>query len=146
MRWNCKRSIFKNHRNCSPLRLGVRSRQKQVRRVCNPLLKLNVLNRLPPWSSLGEQFLRFSKKSLTGFHRIFLIFDRRTSCVFQIFLRSVKAYLFQILILTAWILVSIALKKWCLFWRSVYNTKIIQSLHTRKQGKNDCTDESVFLY
>ena len=31
----------------------------------NPLLILNVLNRLPPWSSLGEQFLRFSKNYLS---------------------------------------------------------------------------------
>ena len=41
MRWNRKRSSFKNHRNCLPLRLGVRSRQKPVRRLRNPLLKLN---------------------------------------------------------------------------------------------------------
>ena len=31
---------------------------------------------------------------LSGFHRIFLLFDTRKSCVFQIFLlRSIKAYL-----------------------------------------------------
>ena len=62
--------------------------------TCNPPLKLNVLNRRPPWSSLSEQFLQFSKDDLSGFHRIFLLFDRRKSCVFQIFLlRSIKAYL-----------------------------------------------------
>ena len=63
--------------------------------------------------SLGEQFLRFSKNDPSGFHRIFLLFDRRKLCVFQIFLlRSIKAYLCpNIINLTAWILVSIALKK-----------------------------------
>ena len=47
-------------------------------------------------SSLGEQFLRFSKNYLSGFHRIFLVFVKRKSCVFQIFLkilRTIKAYL-----------------------------------------------------
>ena len=45
-------------------------------------------------SSLGEQFLRFSKNDLSGFNHILLLFDTRKSCVFQIFLlRSIKAYL-----------------------------------------------------
>ena len=45
-------------------------------------------------SSLGEQFLRFSKNYLSLFNHIFLLFDARKSCVFQIFLlRSIKAYL-----------------------------------------------------
>ena len=45
-------------------------------------------------SSLGEQFLRFSKNYLSWFNRIFLLFEVRKSCVFQIFLlRSIKAYL-----------------------------------------------------
>ena len=80
MRRNLKRSIFKNHRNCLPLGPGVRSRQKSVRRLRNPPLELNVLIRLPPWSSLGEQFLRK--------------IDTRKFCVFQIFLlRSIKPFL-----------------------------------------------------
>ena len=36
---------------------------------------MNVLNRLPPWSSLGEQFLRFSKNDLSWFNRILLLFQ-----------------------------------------------------------------------
>ena len=45
-------------------------------------------------SSLGEQILRFLKNDLSWFNRIFLLFDTRKSCVFQIFLlRSIKAYL-----------------------------------------------------
>ena len=45
-------------------------------------------------SSLGEQFLRFSKSYLSRFNRILFLFDVRKSCVFQIFLlRSIKAYL-----------------------------------------------------
>ena len=45
-------------------------------------------------SLLREQFLRFSKMYLSGFHRIFLLFDKRKSSVFQIFLvRSIKANL-----------------------------------------------------
>ena len=45
-------------------------------------------------SSLGEQFLRFSKNDLSSFNHIFLLFNTRKSCVFQIFLlRGIKAYL-----------------------------------------------------
>ena len=41
-----------------------------------------------------SSFCDFSKNDLSGFHHIFLLFDRRKSCVFQIFLlRSIKAYL-----------------------------------------------------
>ena len=36
---------------------------------------MNSLNRLPPSSSLGEQFLWFSKNDLLRFHHIFLHFD-----------------------------------------------------------------------
>ena len=44
-------------------------------------------------SSLGEQFLRFSKNNFSWFNRIFLLFDTRKSCFFEIFLlRSIKAY------------------------------------------------------
>ena len=52
----------------------------------------------------------------------FLLFEARISCVFLIFLlRSIKAYFCPIwLILMLWILVSVTLKKWCFFWRSVY--------------------------
>ena len=43
---------------------------------------------------LAEQFLRFSKSDLSGFHCIFILFGRSKSCVFQIFLlRSIKASL-----------------------------------------------------
>ena len=42
----------------------------------------------------SEQFLQFSKNDLLWFNLIFLIFDMRKSCVFQIFLsRRIKAYL-----------------------------------------------------
>ena len=45
-------------------------------------------------SSLGEQFLRFSKNDLSWIYRIFLLFEARKSCVFQIFLlRRIKANL-----------------------------------------------------
>ena len=45
-------------------------------------------------SSLGEQFLRFLKNYLSWLNRIFLLFDTRKLCVFEIFLlRSIKAYL-----------------------------------------------------
>ena len=68
-------------------------------------------------SSLGEQFLRFSKKITLNswFDRIFHLFDTRKSCVFQIFLlRSIKKLIcVQVLsVLKAWILLSVTLKKW----------------------------------
>ena len=45
-------------------------------------------------SSLGEQFLWFSKNDLLRFNCILFLFDGRKSCVFQIFLlSSIKAYL-----------------------------------------------------
>ena len=49
-------------------------------------------------SSLGEQLLRFLKNFLSGFHRIFLLFDSRKIFFpppfFKIFLlKSIKAYL-----------------------------------------------------
>ena len=45
-------------------------------------------------SSLGEQFLRFSKHDLSWFNRIFSFLMRENLVVFQIFLlRSIKAYL-----------------------------------------------------
>ena len=51
-------------------------------------------NRPRPWSSLGKQYLQFSKNDLSWFNRIFLLFAARKSCAFQIFLlRSIKAYL-----------------------------------------------------
>ena len=46
-------------------------------------------------SSLGEEFLWFSKNYLLWFNRIFLLFVKRKSCVFQIFLLRIKAYLCQ---------------------------------------------------
>ena len=53
---------------------------------------LNVLNRLPPWSSLSEQFLQFSKNDPSWFNHNCLPFDTKKSCVFQIFLLwSIKA-------------------------------------------------------
>ena len=73
---------FQKSQNSLPFGLGVRSRQKPVRRLRNPPLKLNVLNRLPPWSSLGKQFLWFSKNYLSWFNRIFLLSDTRKSWVF----------------------------------------------------------------
>ena len=97
-----------------------------VRRLRNLPLKLNLLNvrnRPPPWSSLGEQFLRFLKNDLSWFNHIFLLFDARKSCVFQIFLllRSIKAYLCPNINFDSvdyserrpWEVISF-------FWRSVY--------------------------
>ena len=44
--------------------------------------------------SLGEQFLWFSKNDLLWFNRIFLLFEKKKYCIFQIFLlRGIKAYL-----------------------------------------------------
>ena len=127
MRWNHKRSVFKNHTNCLPLGPGVRSRQKLVRRLRNPPLKFNeqllhVLNRLPHWcliaqSSLGEQFLRFWKNDLSWFNRIFSFLTGESLVFLRYSYQGVlKLICVQILLsLIAWILVSIALKKWCFF-------------------------------
>ena len=45
-------------------------------------------------SSLGEQFLWFSKNDLSWLKHSFLLYDARKACVFQIFLlRNIKGYL-----------------------------------------------------
>ena len=49
---------------------GNSKQTKAVWRLRNPPLNLseyilNILNRLPPWSSFGDQFLRFSKNYLS---------------------------------------------------------------------------------
>ena len=103
MRWNCKGSIFKNYRNCLPLGLGDRNRQKPVRRLRNPPLKLNEFSYWTFWIGCLRgarlELARWavsaiSKNDLSWFDRIFLLFDTRKSCVFQIFLlRSIKAYM-----------------------------------------------------
>ena len=129
MRWNRKRSIFKNHRNCLPLRLGVRSRQKPVRRLHNPPLKLNeyLLNVLlnTYWMLLSSvELALWAKNDLLWFNRIFRLFYTRKSCVFQIFLlRSIKAYLYPNIINFESVDFSERRPKEVIsfFWRSVYN-------------------------
>ena len=109
---------LQNHRNCSPLGLGVRSRQKPVRRLRNPPLKLNnVLNRLPPWSSLRAcsvgSFCNFQKITFWDFTAFFSFLTRENLVFFRYSYEEVlKLICVQIsLNLTAWILVSVALKK-----------------------------------
>ena len=51
---------------------------------------LNVLNRLPPWSSLGEQFLWFSKNYLLRFHRIMLLFEKSNLCFSDVLIKEIN--------------------------------------------------------
>ena len=70
-----------------------------------------------------EQFLRFSKNDLSWFNRIFLLFDARKSCVFQIFfLRSIEAYLCPNIIIFYTVDFSERRPEEVIsfFWRSVY--------------------------
>ena len=65
----------------------------------NPPSKLNeqvlgVLNRMSPWSSLGEQFLRLSKNGFSRFHNIFSFLTQAIICLF--FLKSILADMCQI--------------------------------------------------
>ena len=124
--WNDCSSNRRYHsfaRKCLLPRLGVPHRQKLVQWLHNLPLKLNerllkVLNRMPLWSMLDEQFLWFSKNYLLRFHCIFLLLLHNQTFVFQTFLlRGVKAYQCpKWLIMMEWILVSVALKKWCFFF------------------------------
>ena len=135
--WLCKLSISKktkvyfNHRGdkCDEIARGKFSKitetacllgwefeanKSRYRCLRNPPLKLNVLNRPPPWSSLGEQFLKFSKNYLSCFIRTFLLHDTRKSCVFFRYSYSGVLNLICVqvlLLLIAWILVSVPLKK-----------------------------------
>ena len=167
MRWNCKRSIFKNHRNCLP----VQSRQKQVYGVY-VTRHWNLMNSYWTFwigclsvelaqSSLGdEQFLRFSKNDLSWFNRIFLLFDKRKSGVFEIFLlRSIKAYLCPNII--NFDIMDFSERRpeevISFFWRSVYIGRELRSLNvyidrtfiaTRDMTLHDLlyTDKSVYQY
>ena len=84
-------------------------------------------------SSLGEQFLRFSKNDLPWFNRIFFLFETRKSCVFQIFLlRSIKAYLCPNIINFDSVDFNERHPEEVIsfFWRSVY---------TKPQAQNNCS-------
>ena len=92
MRWNRKRSIFKNHRNCLPLGLGVRSRQYGVYATCH----WNWMNGywmfwIGRLRGARSELARWAvsatfENDLSWFNRIFLLFEAIKSCVFQIFL------------------------------------------------------------
>ena len=73
---------------------------------------------------LLSSFCDFRKMTIRDLTSFSSFFDTEKSCVFQIFLlRSIKAYLCPnklLLILIAWILVSVALKKWFFFTLSVF--------------------------
>ena len=84
------------------------------------------------WSSLGEQFLRFSKNFLFLLNRILLLFETRKSCVFQIFLlRSIKAYFCPNIIKFDSVDFSERRPEEVIsfFWRSVYIAHILSILH-----------------
>ena len=69
-----------------------------------------------------KQFLWFLKSDLLRFHLILLLFYSTKRLSFEMCLvRSTMATMCPNMIhLMLWILVSVALKKWCFFWRSVY--------------------------
>ena len=83
----------------------------------------------------GEQFLQFSKNDLSWFHRIFLLFEARKSCVIQIFLlRSIKAYLCPNIINFDCVDFSERRPEEVIsfFWRSVYkdlNYMYVEEMH-----------------
>ena len=88
IRWNRKRSLKINNRNCLPPGHGARHRQYPVRRLCNPPLKLNekllnVLKRRPFLEVLSEQFLWFLKNDLLQFHHIFSPFWQKQQIEFS---------------------------------------------------------------
>ena len=83
MQWNIKRSLFKNHRNCSPPRHRVRHGQKPVRRLHNLGSFVEVLS---------EQFLWFLKKLPFAMSMQFFPFWQKQSFDFSdVFVRSTMA-------------------------------------------------------
>ena len=128
MRWNRKRSIFKNHRNCLPLGLGVRSRPVRRLSITRHWNWMNSylmfwIGRLRGARSVSS-FCDFLKNYLSWFNHIFLLFEARKSCVFLIFLlRSIKAYLCPNMINFDSVDFSERRPEEVIsfFWRSVYN-------------------------
>ena len=119
MCWNCNRWLFK-----SPKLLASRAwnscRQKPVRRLHNPPLKLNILN-LYMYVHVGclhgarsvSSFCDFWKMTFCNFTAFFLPFHTGTrSCFFRCsYWRVLKIICVQILILMGGDF-SVALKKW----------------------------------
>ena len=80
MRWNCKRSLFKNHRNCS-LRTSTKGRLFRTFNSYSFNIKGGLCNRRTGYCSCrapcpgGEQYLWFLINDLLRFHLILLFFD-----------------------------------------------------------------------
>ena len=87
MRWNCRRSFFKNHRNCS-LRISTKGRLIRTFNSYSFNFKGWLCNRrtgyCPCWAPCpgGDQFLWFLKIDLLRFHLI--SFDSIKHLIFEI--------------------------------------------------------------
>ena len=91
----------------------------------------------------GSSFCNFWKITFRDF-TAFFSFLTRENHVFQIFV--LKLICIQILlILTAWILVSVALKKWCFFWRSVYNNSLTWAQVTDQITSNQVCKMNIII-
>ena len=124
--WNRKRSFFKNHRNCL-LRTSTKGCLFRTFNSYSFSFKGGLYNRRTGYYPCpgGEQFLWFLKNDLLRLQLILLIFWLEQTFVFEMCLvGSTKANSW---ILMLWILVSVALKKWCFSWRLVYLRRLNQS-------------------
>ena len=137
MRWYRKRSLFKNHRNCS-LRTSAKGRLFRTFNSYSCNFKGGLCNRRTGYCPYraqcprGElQFLWFLKKwplalSITSF-----LFDSSKRNLCMCLVRRIKANVYAQLwfILMLWILMCVALKTVIsFFWRSVYECLVHPTL------------------
>ena len=89
MRWNCRRSFFKNHRNCS-LRISTKGLLIRTFNSYSFNFKVGLCNRRTGYCPCrapcpgGDQFLWFLKIDLLRFHLILLSFDSIKRLIFEI--------------------------------------------------------------
>ena len=122
MQWNCKRSLVKNHRNCS-LRISKKGRLFRTFNSYSLNFKGRLCNRRTGYCQCrapcpgGEQFLWFLKNDLLRFHLLLLFYD------------SIKHLFFEM----------------CLVRRTIANLCPIM-IHCNALDFNECCSEEVIKF
>ena len=137
MQWHCKWSVIKNHRNCwEPPRNATYSENFNSYsfnfngRSCNRRTGFCQCRTPCPG---GEQFFDFWSVTSCDFTAFYSFFTQANICFLRCALLVPWLICVQIIMVhfDAWILASVALKKRCSFWRSVYDLQLFASCSVR---------------